>query len=63
MVFKWDPSKAAGNRTKLEDTLSTTFPDLDHSSIERRFVTAGMSGSGCLLVIVHAEQRHTSDAP
>ena len=67
MVFKWDPEKAAGNLKKhrigfheavtvLEDALSTTFPDTDCSSFERRFVTVGMSGGGHLLVVVHAER-------
>ena len=70
MVFKWDPRKAAANLDKhgidfhegatvLDDTLSTTFPDLDHPISERRFVTVGMSGSGRLLVVVHVERADT----
>ena len=70
MVFKWDPRKAARNLKKhgidfheaatvLDDTLSTTFPDLDHSSIERRLITVGMSGGGRLLVVVHTEGADT----
>lgn len=55
MVFKWDPLKATANLAKhgvdfheaatvLNDTLSTTYPDTDHSSTaELRFVTIGMS--------------------
>ena len=52
MVFKWDPRKAAANikkhridfheaATVLDDTLSTTFPDTEHSSQEPRFLTIG----------------------
>ncbi len=70
MDFEWDPKKAAGNLKKhgidfheavtvLDDTLSTTFPDLEYSTIERRFVTVGMSGNGRLLVVVHAENEDT----
>ncbi|MFN0103074.1 MAG: BrnT family toxin [Bryobacteraceae bacterium] len=70
VVFKWDPRKAAGNLNKhgidfheaatvLDDTLSTTFPDLDHSGVERRFVTVGLSGRRRLLVVVHAEGADT----
>ena len=66
MVFKWDPRKAAANLKKhgidfheaatvLDDTLSTTFPDTEHSSLEPRFLTVGMSGRGRLLVVAHTE--------
>ena len=66
MVFKWDPRKAAANLKKhgidfheaatvLNDTLSTTFPDPDHSSFEPRFVTVGMSSRGRILVVTHTE--------
>jgi uncharacterized protein len=55
LVFKWDPKKAAANLKKhaidfheaatvLDDTLSSTFPDADHSSLlDPRFLTIGMS--------------------
>jgi uncharacterized protein len=67
VVFEWDPRKAAGNLKKhgidfheaatvLNDTLSTTFPDPDHSRIERRFITIGVSGRGRLRVVVHTEE-------
>lgn len=68
MVFKWDPRKATANLTKhgvdfheaatvLSDTLSTTYPDTDHSgTAEPRFVTIGMSERNRILVVVHAEQ-------
>ena len=66
MVFRWDSGKAAGNLKKhgidfheaatvLDDTLSTTFPDEEHSGFEPRFVTVGMSSRGRSLVVVHTE--------
>lgn len=69
MVFTWDSRKAARNLKKhridfheaatvLSDALSTTFPDLEHSSLgESRFVTVGMSRTGRILVVVHTEAR------
>ena len=70
MVFKWDPRKAAANLKKhridfheavtvLNDTLSTTFPDTDQSSVEPRFVTIGMSTRGRIVVVVHTEEGDT----
>ncbi len=71
VVFKWDPKKAAANfkkhgidlneaATVLDDTLSTTFPDTDHSSlVEPRFLTVGMSNRGRILVVAHTEQNDT----
>jgi len=41
----------------LNDTLSSTFPDPDHSMpSEPRFVTIGMSDRSRILVVVHSEQ-------
>jgi len=62
--IEWDPRKAAANLRKhgvsfheagsvLGDTLATTFPDLDHSIDERRYVTIGASFNGRILVVVH----------
>lgn len=72
MVFNWDPRKATANRKKhgiefheaatvLNDALSNTFPDPDHSmSADPRFVTVGMSDRGRILVVVHTEQARTA---
>ena len=70
MIFKWDPAKAALNTRKhgvdfreaasvLDDSLSTTFPDVDHSGQERRFLTIGVSTKQRLLVVSHAEDGRT----
>ena len=67
MRFEWDAQKAAANLRKhgvsfkeassvFFDPLSATGDDPDHSSGERRFVTFGVSSSGQLLVIAHAQQ-------
>jgi hypothetical protein len=64
--FVWDPAKAAANvrkhrvsfheaATVLQDLLSTTFPDEEHSTSELRFVTIGVSMRGRVLVVVHTE--------
>jgi uncharacterized protein len=66
VTFTWDPSKAEGNLKKhgvdfreaatvFDDVLSTTFPDVDHSAGERRFLIIGMSARGRVLVVAHAE--------
>lgn len=67
VVFTWDARKAAANLRKhgidfheaasvLGDPLSTTFPDVDHSGLERRFLTIGASSRGRLLVVAHTEE-------
>jgi hypothetical protein len=68
VIVEWDPAKAASNLRKhgvdfreavtaLEDPLSTTFQDPEHSLEERRFVTIGVSGNGRVLVVAHADRR------
>lgn len=67
MIFKWDPRKAALNPKKhgvdfheaatvLNDLLSTTFPDPDHSRMESRYLTIGISDRQRLLVVAHTEE-------
>jgi uncharacterized DUF497 family protein len=66
VTFTWDPKKAERNLKKhgvdfreaatvFDDVLSTTFPDVDHSAEERRFLIVGMSARGRVLVVAHAE--------
>ena len=70
MTFTWDPKKAEENLKKhgvdfreaatvFDDPLSTTFPDADHSSGERRFLIVGMSALGRILVVSHTETGDT----
>lgn len=67
MILEWDPEKAASNYAKhgvdfheagavLDDPLSTTFPDPDHSLDEQRYLTMGSSPSGRILVVAHADR-------
>ena len=66
MRFEWNARKAAANLPRhgvsfdeaasvFFDPLSATGDDPDHSQDERRFVTFGMSSSGRLLVVAHAQ--------
>ena len=68
VVFKWDPNKATANLKKhgidfyealtvLVDSLSTTYPDIDHSAAEHRFLTIGMSNRNRTLVVSHTSER------
>jgi uncharacterized DUF497 family protein len=70
VLFTRDWGKAEANAQKhgvgfreaatvLEDPLSTTFPDQEHSSSEQLFVTIGMSSRGRLLVVAHTEREAT----
>jgi uncharacterized DUF497 family protein len=68
--FTWDPNKAAENlkahavdfreaATVFDDLLSATFPDIDHSVGERRFLIIGISALGRILVVSHTETGDT----
>ncbi|PKO20784.1 MAG: hypothetical protein CVU38_18315 [Chloroflexi bacterium HGW-Chloroflexi-1] len=67
MQFEWDPKKAAINlrdhkvafeeaATALEDELSLTGDDPDHSIDEARQIAFGVSSAGRLLVVSHTER-------
>jgi uncharacterized DUF497 family protein len=45
-----------GAASVFYDPLSATGDDPDHSADERRFVTFGVSSSGRLLVVAHADR-------
>ena len=66
MKFEWDPPKDAANlrrhgigfreaATVFGDPFATTFPDMDHSISEERFLTVGASANGRLMVVAHTE--------
>jgi uncharacterized protein len=70
VLITWDPGKADANRNKhrvsfqeaatvFTDPLSTTFPSDDHSEIEPRFVTIGVSANKQILVVAHTEDDNT----
>ena len=67
MLIEWDLDKARANLRKhgvdfneagtvLDDPLSTTFPDPDHSVDEARFLTIGVSATGRILVVAHTDR-------
>ena len=64
MNFEWDTRKAAANEAKhkvsfgeaiavFQDSLSMTYPDVDHSTEEDRFLVIGATESGKVLVVSH----------
>jgi uncharacterized DUF497 family protein len=66
MRFAWDGKKAASNLVKhgisfeqaatvFDDPLSDTFPDVDHSLQEHRFIIIGSTESGKILVVAHTD--------
>ncbi|HKV91563.1 MAG TPA: BrnT family toxin [Candidatus Angelobacter sp.] len=70
MIFTWDVRKAAANLKKhgidfregatiFQDPLSATFPDLDHSEREQRFLTIGETPRRRILVVAHTEEGDT----
>jgi hypothetical protein len=63
---RWDPRKSWTNLRKhkisfeeaatvLEHPLSVTKPDPDHSLIENRFLTLGLSSRHRLILVAHTE--------
>ncbi len=67
MNFEWDPGKARQNRRKhrisfqeaatvFGDPLAVTYPDPDHSMLEQRFITVGMSSARRVLIVAHADR-------
>jgi hypothetical protein len=69
MEFEWDTNKAFANiqkhgvsfseaSTVFSDTLSMTFPDPDHSLLESRYITIGLSSMGKLLIISHTDRNN-----
>ncbi|HXT63860.1 MAG TPA: BrnT family toxin, partial [Pyrinomonadaceae bacterium] len=64
MLFEWDPKKAGANFAKhgttfeeaseiFGDPLAVSINDPDHSTVEDRFVSTGVSRRGQLLVVSH----------
>ena len=70
MKFEWDIQKAKANlrkhkvsfeeaATALDDPMSATSSDPDHSITEDRYVTFGISERGRLLVVAHTDNEET----
>ena len=67
MQFEWNPDKADLNLKKhgvsfndastvLNDLLSVTFPDPDHSYGEERYVIIGLAHTHRLLIVSHTDR-------
>ena len=67
MSYEWDASKAAANLAKhgvgfeeattvFEDVCALTYRDLDHTLVEARYLTVGMSATNRVLIVVTAER-------
>ena len=67
MAFEWDPNKATGNilkhevtfeeaATVFDDPLYITFLDEEHTVVEERYITIGMSNLGRVLLVAHADR-------
>ena len=70
MNFEWDSRKAAKNEAKhkvsfaeaiavFQDSLSMTYPDVDHSTEEDRFVVIGATNTSKVLVVTHVFREDT----
>jgi uncharacterized protein len=67
MKFEWDPKKATSNirkhgvsfqeaATVFGDPLAITFDDPDHSMVENRYITFGLSLQKRLIIVSHTER-------
>ena len=67
MKFEWDPHKAEQNRAShgvsfeeassiFGDPLAASLPDREHSTMELRFITMGVTPAQRLLVVVHTDR-------
>jgi len=67
MKFEWDPKKAIANIRKhgvsfqeaatiFGDPFAITFDDPDHSIVENRYITFGLSLQKRLIMVSHTER-------
>lgn len=67
--FEWDDQKASSNLLKhgvsfdeavsvFGDGMALTFGDTDHTEVEDRSRTYGISNKARLLVVIHTERRN-----
>jgi len=71
--FEWDPGKARENQDKhsvtfdeaatiFRDSKALSIFDSDHSEIEDRWITLGISEKGRLLIVIHTFREENEDA-
>ena len=67
LIFDWDEVKAKANlkkhkvsfeegKTIFNDPFLFTFPDIEHSVDEERYINIGLSASGRILIVTHTER-------
>ena len=68
LIFEWDEVKAKENLLKhkvpfdegetiFNDPFLLTYPDVDNSETEERYVNIGVSAKDRILVLIHTERR------
>jgi len=68
LAFEWDEIKAKTNfkkhevsfeegKTIFNDPSLFTFPDIEHSIAEERYINIGLSASGRILIVTHTERQ------
>ena len=68
LTFEWDEVKATKNlkkhkvnfdegKTIFNDPFLLTFPDIDNSDTEERYVNIGLSVKDRVLVLIHTERQ------
>ena len=68
LTFEWDKVKAKENlmthkvsfdegKTIFNDPFLLTYPDIDSSETEERYVNIGVSTKGLILVLIHTERQ------
>jgi hypothetical protein len=68
LTFEWDEAKARENlrkhkvafdegKTIFSDPFLLTYPDLDSSETEERFINIGLSAGNRILVLIHTQRR------
>ena len=68
LTFEWDEVKAKENlmkhkvpfdegKTVFKDPFLLTYPDVDNSETEERYVNIGVSAKDRILVLIHTERQ------
>jgi uncharacterized protein len=68
LIFEWDEVKEKENlrkhkvafeegKTIFNDPLLLTYPDIDNSGPEERYINIGLSGKNRILVLIHTERK------
>lgn len=68
LTFEWDEVKAKENlmkhkvpfdegKTVFNDPFLLTYPDVDNSETEERYVNIGVSAKGRVLVLIHTKRQ------